>query len=202
MATKKTHIIPINKYNRPDKKSTCEYIVIHWTADVGATAEQLDAYYHNVARGSWPDSPNAWTSANYIVGYDGTLITCIYSGNVSYGVSGYNERVINIEVCIDAASGIFTGAAVQTLADLVQRLMRSRNVPAARVVRHYDLTGKLCPRYYALNADAWRELHMQITGQTPPSYRLTITDALSESQRGQIVALLESLGVKHTIKIV
>lgn len=194
---KKTHIIPVNTYNRPNAKSSCEYIVIHWTADVGASAERLDAYYHNVAAGVFADNPNAWTSANYIIGYDGTQITTIYSGNVSYGVSGWNERIINIEVCIDNANGIFTDKAIAALAELVQRLMRSRNIPPARVVRHYDLTGKLCPKYYAINADAWRELHNIITGNVPPMYRMVINGQLTDAQRANLATTLDSWDIPY-----
>ena len=37
----KTRLIPINKYNHPAGKSTCEEIAIHYTGDLGATAENL-----------------------------------------------------------------------------------------------------------------------------------------------------------------
>lgn len=103
--TKKTDLLPINKYNRPNKSIVPTDIAIHYTGDVGASAEDLSAYYNNVARGVFKDMPSAWTSANYIVGYDGTIITKIRAGEMSYAVSGHNDHVINIEVCYTDASG-------------------------------------------------------------------------------------------------
>ena len=187
--------LPINPYNRPNLKSSCEEIAIHYTGDKGASATRLAQYYHNVAAGMYKDKPNAWTSANYIVGYDGEIICCIPSGGVSYAVSGHNNKLINIEVCYTDDNGKFTAAAVKSLAALVQRLMRTYNIPANKVKRHFDYTGKYCPYYYVVNADKWQELHKTITGATPPkTYTLTARN-LSAAQRDLLDDTLERLGV-------
>ncbi len=192
-----TKLIPINKYNHPAGKSTCEEIAIHYTGDEGATAEQLAQYYLNVAAGKFPQQPNAWTSANYIVGYDGTIITCIRAGGISYAVSGQNNKLINIEVCYNNAEGKFSDAAINSLAELVQRLMRAHKIPADKVKRHYDYTGKYCPYYYVVKSNAWEELHRRITGGTAPkTYTLTARN-LSETQRVLIADTLDRAGVAY-----
>ena len=190
----KTRLIPINKYNHPSGKSTCEEIAIHYTGDLGATAEQLAQYYLNVAAGKFSNSsPSAWTSANYIVGYDGTVITCIRAGGISYAVSGENHRLINIEVCYNNSSGKFTPDAVSALAELVKRLMKAHNIPPERVKRHFDYTKKLCPYYYAINAEEWAKLHSKITGAPQKRYTLTARN-LTETQRKALESTLESIG--------
>ena len=30
--------------------------------------------------------------------------------------------------------------------------------PESDVIRHYDVTGKICPKYYVENEDAWEQL--------------------------------------------
>lgn len=195
MAKKLTKLIPINNYNHPAGKSTCEEIVIHYTGDRGATAEQLAQYYMNVAAGMFPDKPAAWTSANYIVGFDGTIITCIRAGGISYAVSGENKRLINIEVCYNTSGGKFTDAAIASLAELVQRLMRAHKIPAEKVKRHYDYTRKYCPYYYVVHPDKWTELHSRITGGTAPKkYKLTARN-ISETQRALLADTLDRAGV-------
>ena len=190
-----TKLIPINKYNHPAGKSTCAEIAIHYTGDEGATAEQLAQYYLNVAAGKFPQQPAAWTSANYIVGYDGTIITCIRAGGISYAVSGQNNKLINIEVCYNNAEGKFTDAAINSLAELVQRLMRAHKIPADKVKRHYDYTRKYCPWYYVVNPAAWEELHSRITGgAAPKKYTLTARN-ISEVQRALIADTLDRAGV-------
>lgn len=197
MAKKKIKLIPINPYNHPAGKSTCEEIAIHYTGDRGATAEQLAQYYMNVAAGKFPDKPAAWTSANYIVGFDGTIITCIRAGGISYAVSGQNNRLINIEVCYTYADGKFTDAAIKSLVELVQRLMRAHKIPAEKVKRHYDYTGKYCPCYYVVCPEKWVELHALITGTTgAKQYTLTARN-LSERQLSELSDVLERLGIDN-----
>ena len=42
--------------------------------------------------------------------------------------------------------------------------MKKFNVPASRVVRHYDASRKLCPYYYAKRETEWQALRKTITG--------------------------------------
>lgn len=192
-----TKLIPINNYNHPAGKSTCEEIAIHYTGDEGATAERLAQYYLNVAAGKFPNNPASWTSANYIVGYDGTIITCIRAGGISYAVSGENKRLINIEVCYNTSDGKFSDAAINSLAELVQRLMRAHKIPAEKVKRHYDYTRKYCPYYYVVHPEKWTELHRRITGGTAPkTYTLTARN-ISETQRVLIADTLDRAGVAY-----
>lgn len=190
-----TKLIPVNNYNHPAGKSTCEEIAIHYTGKRGATAERLAQYYMNVAAGKFPDNPAAWTSANYIVGFDGTIITCIRAGGISYAVSGQNTRLINVEVCYNTADGKFTDAAIKSLAELVQRLMRAHKIPREKVKRHYDYTRKYCPYYYVIHPEKWTELHTRITGgMVAKKYTLTARN-LTEKQRAELSDVLERFGI-------
>ena len=66
----------------------------------------------------------------------------------------------NVTVKID---GIAASAASKTaLRKLVQYLMSKYKIPANKVLRHYDLTGKRCPAYYA-DETRWAALHEYIT---------------------------------------
>ena len=44
--------------------------------------------------------------------------------------------------------------------------MDEYNVPASRVVRHFDVTGKHCPNGY-VSAKAWKNLHSRLTNPIP-----------------------------------
>ncbi len=65
----------------------------------------------------------------------------------------------------------FTAAAVANAAALVKKLMAEYNIPADRVIRHYDVTGKLCPGIIGWNKDsgsesAWDEFKKTISAKT------------------------------------
>ena len=67
-----------------------------------------------------------------------------------------NRNTISIEICSTLKKGTsvekpnhkgwsFTVAALNNAVRLVKILMAKFNIPVERVVRHYDISGKLCP---------------------------------------------------------
>lgn len=186
-------LLPVNKYNNPNKNVPIEgiEIAIHNTGDAGANADLLLAYYNNVARGVFADNKNAWTSTNFIVGFDGKIIKCIEVGKMSYAVSGNNHRLINIEVCQEDKSGKFSDSAINALRDLVTWLMTKYDISADRVKRHYDYTRKPCPLYYVDNA-RWADLKQTITSAA--KYRkITLYGSLSAADSTRICTGIKSL---------
>ena len=155
-------LIPVNKYNRPGRKSTPKRICVHYTGDCGAAASRLAQFWKNVAAGMFPDKPESWTSAQYIVGLDGEVIRCIPDNEIAYAAANQNADTIHIEVCYKQKSGRFEEKSIAALEKLVRSLMAKFKIPAAKVLRHYDLTGKLCPAYY-VDDNRWAALHERIT---------------------------------------
>ena len=77
------------------------------------------------------------------------------NGGKLYG-KATNKNTISIEICSNLKSGTsssaanhagwyFTEASINNAVTLVRYLMKKFNVPIENVVRHYDISGKLCP---------------------------------------------------------
>ncbi len=70
-----------------------------------------------------------------------------------------NSNSIGIELCVrnrgskaaDSRDWYFEDATVKAAIQLTKELMEKYGVPADRVVRHYDVTGKICPNPYVYN---------------------------------------------------
>lgn len=142
--------------NNPMKKINPDKIVIHYSGVAGVSAERLAlCLYNNNANN---------VSANYCVD-DKKVICTIPPGYMSYGVSGENDHIINIEVCYKDTKGRFELLTIAKLRMLVKRLMRQYNIPSSGVIRHYDLshTNKKCPMYYVDNPKEWERLHLILT---------------------------------------
>ncbi len=77
-----------------------------------------------------------------------------------------NCRAIGIEVV--SAGEDFSATEVEKLGWLVKRLMAKYDIGASGVIRHYDVTGKLCPAPYVA-ASKWAALKATITGGTASS---------------------------------
>jgi len=56
-----------------------------------------------------------------------------------------------------------TKEAIKTAAPLVRHLMKKYDIPAGRVVRHFDVTGKCCPNGY-ISKKSWKKLRDYLTG--------------------------------------
>ena len=153
-------LIPRGKYNRPGTKSEPKRVCVHYTGDLGASAERLALFFCT--------NVNATTSSQYVVGTDGEVIRCVPDDEIAYGASGKNAGTIHIEVCYKSADGRFEEASVKALNELVLYLMPRYHIAAKDVVRHYDLTGKHCPAYY-VDAARWQELHERITSKPTAS---------------------------------
>lgn len=46
---------------------------------------------------------------------------------------------------------------------LTKELMKKYNIPEANVIRHYDVTGKICPAPYVNNSAAWDDFKQRLT---------------------------------------
>lgn len=87
-----------------------------------------------------------------------------------------NRNTISIEICSTLAKGTnanvpnhsgwsFTDAAIDNAVRLAKMLMRMYNIPKERVVRHYDITGKLCPGVVGWNDGRLYSTAGAITGK-------------------------------------
>lgn len=149
----KEMIIPYGA-NNPDRPIKPDTIVIHYSGGACVTAETL-------ARCLVNNNANN-VSANYCVD-EKDIICTIPPGYMSYGVTGHNNHIINIEVCYSDPAGRFELNAIANIRRIVKKCMRDFNIPADKVVRHYDLTKKKCPWYYVDNPAEWTRLHRMIT---------------------------------------
>ena len=157
-------IIPVNIYNRPKGTYVPKKICIHWTANPASGANNAAAYQMNVAKGVFKNyDPSYWTSSQYVIGINGEIIQCVPDDGYACAASNNNKGVIHIEVCIADIAGEFSAAAIKSLSELVPYLMKKYNIPKNNVVRHYDLTGKECPKYY-VNQTRWNKLKATIIG--------------------------------------
>ena len=134
-----------------------KYIVIHYVGATGG-AEANCKYYAEADRSA---------SAHYYVDFDGSVWQSVEDKNIAWhcGAKKYvhpecrNANSIGIEMCVRNKGNMsstskgwyFEDATVQTAIELTRKLMAKYNVPADYVIRHYDVTGKICPNPYVYN---------------------------------------------------
>ncbi len=145
-------LLDVNPYSRPGIQSNgITGIVIHYTANPGSTAQENRDYFNGLQY-----SHETSASSNFIVGLDGEIIQCVPTWEVAYASNDRNYDTVSIEVCHPDESGKFTDATYRSLVQLTAWLCVKFNLTSEDVIRHYDVTGKNCPKYFVEHEDAWR----------------------------------------------
>ena len=139
-------LLTVNEYSRPGTElAQVNGIVVHYTANPGTTAEQNRSYFESLAE-TW----ETHASSHFIIGISGEIIQCIPCNEISYASNDRNSDTISIECCIPDET-------YQSLVELVAWLMGRYELTADDVIRHYDVTGKDCPKYFVENSNAWSD---------------------------------------------
>ena len=141
-----------NRYSRPGLllTSSPQYIVIHYTANPGSTGWDNRNYFENLK-----DTGETFASAQFVIGLDGQIIQCVPCNEMAYCSNSYNEFCISIEMCHPDETGNFNDETYNSCVYLVAHLMNYYHLDMDRLIRHYDVTGKNCPKYFVENPDRW-----------------------------------------------
>lgn len=123
-------------------------IAIHYVGNPGTTAQQNHDFF---------DQPTTQVSAHFLVGLDGEVIQCLPMDEMSYATNDRNGDTISIEVCHPEADGQFTQETYASLVRLTAWLCDNFGLSRDHVIRHYDVTGKLCPLYFVEHPEAWEQ---------------------------------------------
>ena len=143
--------LPYNEYSRPGIMTDgITGIVIHYIGNPGTTAMQNRDYFANLAV---TQETNA--SSNFIIGIDGEIIQCVPVDEIAYASNTRNADTISIELCHPDDTGEFTDETYKSAVFLTVWLCKRYGLSPDDIIRHYDVTGKICPKYFVENEDAW-----------------------------------------------
>ena len=94
-------------------------------------------------------------SSNFVIGLDGEIIQCVPTWEVAYASNERNMDTVSIECCHPDDSGAFTDETYRSLVQLTAWLCEKFDLTQDDVIRHYDVTGKICPKYFVDHEDEW-----------------------------------------------
>lgn len=137
--------IPESKLHRPGIKINPTEITIHSTGNANSTAKNERA---------WLTNPSNTTYASWhIVVNETDCIMAIPLNEMAYhaGDTFGNKNAIGIEICESGDRA----KTIERAIELTKQLMKEYKIPAEKVKRHYDYSGKSCPRIMMDNN--WQE---------------------------------------------
>lgn len=152
-----------------------KYIVIHYVGALGGAE----------ANCKWYAGGNRSASAHYFVGHQGEVWQSVEDKDIAWhcGAKSYvhpecrNANSIGVEMCVrnngstssTSRDWYFEDETVTATVELVKALMEKYNIPAEHVIRHYDVTGKICPNPYVYNEGnhTWQQFRKEIEPKEP-----------------------------------
>lgn len=135
------------------KLTDIKNIVIHYVGNPGTTAQNNRDYFNKT---------DTSVSSHFVVGLEGEVIQCVPLYEKSAASNERNKDTISIEVCHPDKSGKFNNKTYSSLIKLTAYLCNEFSLDETEVIRHYDITEKICPKYYVENGDAWEQMKNDI----------------------------------------
>lgn len=128
-------------------------VVIHYVGNPGTSAAGNRNYFATAG---------TEVCSHFVVGLEGEVLQCLPLWERSVASNSRNRDTISIEVCHPDDSGQFNDKTYRSVVELTAWLCRTGNLSVEEVIRHYDITGKECPRYYVRHPQAWEQLKADI----------------------------------------
>lgn len=145
--------LTVNPYSRPGTPlEEINGVVIHYVGNPNTTARANRNYFESLSAGT----DEVYASSHFVVGLEGEVIACVPLTEVAYASNSRNDDTVSIEVCHPDETGEFSQVTYDRVVELTAWLCEEFHLdPEEDVIRHYDVTGKLCPLYYVEHPEAW-----------------------------------------------
>lgn len=168
-----TKLLKKNEYSRPGMPiGNIKGVVVHYTANPGTNAEENRNYFNNLPRLNKNKQNPTYASSHFIIGLEGQIVQCIPLNEISYASNDRNKDTISIECCHPDESGKFNTLTYKALVELVSYLCIRFDLDESDVIRHYDVTGKLCPLYFVKHENEWEKFKKEVA-QKRQGYEVT-----------------------------
>lgn len=155
-------VIPCHESNYGGRRKETKYLVLHYTAGDGDTAEDNGIYFSKGPVGA---------SAHWFVDEKEAVLSvpedCIawHCGAEAYWHPHCrNGNSVAVELCSQKnAAGEYEIPArtLENGGELVRKLMKQYGIPLENILRHYDVTGKKCPAPL-VEAGKWKEFQERL----------------------------------------
>ncbi len=172
-----------NRYSRPGKKmEKVKKIVIHWVGNANTSAMANRNYFESLK------VKKVFASAHYIIGLEGEILQCIPESEIAYHATTANGYSIGIENCHPDWKGEFNSKTYRSLIELCAGICKCYHLdPEKDILRHYDISKKLCPKYYVENPDAWTKLKKDVKNKIEKKEGLQLLEALEILRENNIL---------------
>ena len=153
----------INRYGRPGTKRTkTTKIAWHFTGQHDVSAKNTVSYFSNVvANGYKVNGRYIYASSHLVMGLDGEIYHIIPFNEIAYTTNSANAYSIGIECATTGSDDHYTDKEYVSMVKMGAWLAQLYGLdPRTDFIRHYDVTGKICPRYFVNHKSQWEQFKL------------------------------------------
>lgn len=146
-----------NKYSRPgSKRSRTTKIAWHYTGAHDVSAKATVNYFKNLAT-----THTTYASSHYVCGLEGEIYYIVPESEIAYTTNSANYYSIGIECATTGSDDHYSDKEYVSMVKLGAYLADKYNLdPRTDFIRHYDVTKKICPRYFVNNSKKWKQFKL------------------------------------------
>lgn len=191
-----------NNYGEQRKLSAIKYIVVHYTGNDGDSDEGNVKYFqNNIVK----------ASAHYFVDND-SVTQSVYDDYIAWSVGGTkygnckqtgggkyygictNKNSISVELCDVQKDGIsnFSEKTLNNAVELIKLLMAKYNIDTDHIIRHFDVTGKTCPKPFIKDVE-WNKFKTMLGDDKMTNEEKQAFDEL----KNRVAELESKLGIRY-----
>ena len=153
----------INKYGRPGtKRRKTTKIAWHFTGQHDVPAKNTVSYFSNVvANGYKVNGRYIYASSHLVMGLNGEIYHIIPFDEIAYTTNDANYYSIGVECATTGSDDHYTDEEYVSMVKTGAWLAQTHKLdPRKDFIRHYDVTRKVCPRYFVNNVKAWEQFKL------------------------------------------
>lgn len=153
----------INKYGRPGtKRRKTTKIAWHFTGQHDVSAKNTVSYFSNVvANGYRVNGRYIYASSHLVMGLEGEIYHIIPFNEIAYTTNSANAYSVGVECATTGSDDHYTDKEYVSMIKTGAWLAKLYGLdPRKDFIRHYDVTGKICPRYFVNHKSQWEQFKL------------------------------------------
>jgi N-acetylmuramoyl-L-alanine amidase len=179
--------LTVNQYSRSGyTRLDTLAVVLHWVENAKTSAKMNRDYFESLKTGLIVNGTYRYASTQYLVGLQGEIIQTMPENEISYNCGGgkytpfaktfFGEKYTNlpyspsyatigIEFCHVDWDGTYSEATLKSAIELTASIFKNNKSltdPMTQIIRHFDVTGKNCPKWFIDHPDDFLNFKQQV----------------------------------------
>lgn len=163
----KDALLTVSNYNRPgSRRARTTAVACHYIGNPGTSAQANRNWFESLAK-----THETKASCHYIIGLQGEILRLIPEEEISWCTNSANSYTISIEACHPDSTGEFTEDTYKSYVELCAEICTRWDLDPLQggLIRHYDVTRKVCPKWFVDHPDAWEQFKQDVAAAMYPA---------------------------------